>query len=203
VISTKKREAMNISKKGAVYISSLMISAFLVSCVTNAVTQMPFQTHSIRKESKDELRNVKSVYIDFFKCQCEETIPLIIQSSIIETFLPNGVSLTAKRNDAEAIIEGVIAIVDDSKSGVFTGANIFSGSHGSGIYVSAVTARVTNRKGNILAMASATQVRSRDWVPDPPPLIGRWVGEKLVFVLTGKDISSRRPRSAKDSSLPK
>jgi len=187
---------MKISKRGTVFLFSLMISAFLVSCITDSVTQ----TQSTRKESKGELRKVKSVYIDLFVCECQKSIPLSIQDSIIEIFLPNNLSIATNRNEAEAVIEGAIVITHDSKSDMGAFGDIATGSYASGKYVSAVTARVTNNKGKVLAIASATQVRNVDWVPDPPPIIGRWVGEKLLFALTGKKIKSRRSGSGRDYS---
>lgn len=175
----------------------LIISAlslvFMAGCVTGTTSSM-----NIKKGSQKELEKIKTVTLESFESNGEPLATTAIRNSIIDSFLPSGITIV-REGEADAVIEGTIFFTRDSVSssssggwlGSVTGGGTSNTSGGAmsgslsseGAYVSGITAQII-KNGEIVASTTATQSRVKGVIPSPPEVLGKKVGKQLVEIIT-------------------
>ena len=142
-------------------------------------------TSSIQQGKEAELALVASVAVTQFQSS-NEAISQAVQNTIIEILLPSNIRIVTDKASADVVIQGSITFSHDavSSGGAYFGQTA-GGAYASstaGSYVSGITTQII--KGDeIIAATSETQVRTDMWIPDPPEVMARKVGEKIKHML--------------------
>jgi PBP1b-binding outer membrane lipoprotein LpoB len=159
-------------------IGLLFFITLILGCATTS-------TSSIQQGKEPDLAQVTSVAVTQFQCS-NEAISKAVQNTIIEMLLPSNIRIVTDKASADAVIQGSITFSHDavSSGGAYVGQTA-GGAYASstaGSYVSGITSQIT--KGDeIIAAASVTQVRTEFWIPDPPEVMARKIGEKIKTIL--------------------
>lgn len=179
---------MKICKK----LMMFALIAVFAGCATGTTTSM-----NIKKGSKKEILKIKTVKLENFESNGPPLATTAIRNSIIDSFLPSGITIV-KEGEADAVIKGTIFFTRDSVSssssggwlGSATGGGVSNTSGGAmsgslsseGTYVSGITAQVI-KNGEIIASTTATQSRVKGVIPSPPEVLGKKVGKQLVEII--------------------
>ena len=161
-----------------IVIGLLLIISLISGCATTS-------TSGIQRGKETELAQISSVAITQFQSS-NEAISQAVQNTIIEMLLPSNIRIVTDKDRADAIIQGSITLSNDavSSGGAYVGQTA-GGAYASstaGGYVSGITSKIL-KGGEIIAAASVTQVRTDLWIPDPPEVMARKMGEKIREIL--------------------
>jgi len=152
----------------------LLFVVIIFGCATTS-------TSNIQQGKESELLQTKTVVVGQFQCD-NEAIAQAVKNTIIEVLIPTGIKIVTNNDSADVIIQGTITLTYDavSSGGAFVGQNAGSSyeSGTAGSYVSGITVQII-KDDEIIAAASETQVRTDLWLPDPPEVMARKIGENI------------------------
>jgi len=156
-----------------IFLLGLLI-LFLGGCATVKVSKLPAKTERVE---------VKTIYIESFKCVSEE-MGEAVKNSLISSLL-GIVKIVDDVNKADAIIKGVVTLSGESQSLIGGAGSSYGWGVGGGsskrIYIKSASVLLKSKEGEILYSVSFGQdIDKIMWSGEKNPVqIGNILGEKL------------------------
>lgn len=154
----------------------------LMACLVIAGCATTRSSHVQPGREKD-LVAVQSVVVRQFQC-ADPAVARFVRGTLIEMILASGVRVV--ESDGQAVIDGAITMAADRVASGSASSNPDSAhlyvAGTEGAYVSGISTQVL-LDGEIVAAASATQVRTDLWIPGPPQVMARKIGAELRKIL--------------------